>query len=41
MTYLEPDAGHSLGQAFDFAGNPMPLHTGPETPDRNQEPFIS
>ena len=41
MTYLMPDAGHPLGQAFDFAGNPMPLHTGPETPDRNQEPFIS
>jgi hypothetical protein len=26
MTYLEPDAGHPQGQAFDGAGNPMPLH---------------
>ena len=25
-TYLEPDAKHPLGQAFDSAGNPMPLH---------------
>jgi YD repeat-containing protein len=25
-TYLEPDAKHPLGQAFDGAGNPMPLH---------------
>jgi len=41
MTYLCPDAAHPLGQAFDGAGNPTPLHTGPETPDRNQEPFIS
>jgi hypothetical protein len=29
MTYLEPDADHPLGQAFDGAGSPMPLHTGP------------
>jgi hypothetical protein len=29
MTYLEPDAEHPLGQAFDGAGSPMPLHTGP------------
>ena len=29
MTYLERDAEHPLGQAFDGAGNPMPLHTGP------------
>ena len=28
MTYLEPDAEHPLGQAFDGAGNPLPLHTG-------------
>jgi hypothetical protein len=28
MTYLEPDADHPLGQAFDGAGSPMPLHTG-------------
>jgi hypothetical protein len=28
MTYLEPDVEHPLGQAFDSAGNPMPLHTG-------------
>ena len=26
MTYLEPDAKHPLGQAFDGAGNTMPLH---------------
>jgi hypothetical protein len=26
MTYLEPDAEHSQGQAFDGAGNPTPLH---------------
>jgi hypothetical protein len=26
MTYLEPDAKHPLGQAFDGAGNSMPLH---------------
>lgn len=26
MTYLEPDAEHPLGQAFDGAGSPMPLH---------------
>ena len=29
MTYLERDAEHPLGQAFDGAGSPMPLHTGP------------
>jgi hypothetical protein len=29
MTYLEPDAEHPLGQAFDGAGNPKPLTTGP------------
>ena len=28
MTYLEPDADHPLGQAFDAAGNPKPLNTG-------------
>jgi hypothetical protein len=37
MTYLEPDADNPLGQAFDGAGNPRPLHTGPETPDRDQQ----
>jgi hypothetical protein len=26
MTYLEPDAEHPRGQAFDGAGKPMPLH---------------
>jgi hypothetical protein len=26
MTYLEPDAEHPQGQAFDGAGNPAPLH---------------
>jgi hypothetical protein len=26
MTYLEPDAEHPQGRAFDGAGNPMPLH---------------
>jgi hypothetical protein len=26
MTYLEPDAEHPRGQAFDGAGNPTPLH---------------
>jgi YD repeat-containing protein len=26
MTYLEPDADHPQGQAFDGAGNPTPLH---------------
>ena len=42
MTYLEPDADHPLGQAFDGAGNPTPLHTGPETPDRDQQgPLVS
>jgi hypothetical protein len=25
MTYLELDAKHHLGQAFDGAGNPRPL----------------
>jgi hypothetical protein len=30
MTYVEPDAEHPLGQAFDGAGNPVPLHTGPQ-----------
>ena len=30
-TYLEPDAEHPRGQAFDGAGNPMPLH-GPDLP---------
>jgi hypothetical protein len=29
MTYLEPDAGHPLGQAFDCTGNPLPVNTGP------------
>ena len=32
MTYLEPDADHPVGQAFDGAGNPMPMHTGPDMP---------
>jgi hypothetical protein len=32
MTYLEPDADHPLGRAFDDAGDPMPLHTGPDKP---------
>lgn len=32
MTYLEPDAEHPLGQAFDGSGSPMPLHTGPDKP---------
>lgn len=42
MTYLVPDAEYPLGQAFDGRGNPMPLHTGRETPDRTQqEPLIS
>ena len=26
MTYLEPDAEHPQGRAFDGAGNPTPLH---------------
>jgi hypothetical protein len=26
MTYLQPDAEHPRGQAFDGDGNPMPLH---------------
>jgi hypothetical protein len=40
MTYLVPDADHPLGQAFDGAGNPMRLHTGPDTDkptDRTQQ----
>jgi hypothetical protein len=43
MTYLVPDADHPLGQAFDGAGNPMPLHTGPDKPtDRTQQgPLVS
>jgi hypothetical protein len=43
MTYLEPDADHPLGQAFDGAGNPMQLHTGPDKPtDRTQQgPLVS
>jgi hypothetical protein len=32
MTYLVPDADHPLGQAFDGAGNPMPLRIGPDKP---------
>ena len=28
MTYLVPDTDHPFGQAFDGAGNPMPLDTG-------------
>jgi hypothetical protein len=32
MTYLEPDAEHPLGQAFDGAGNPTLLHTGSDKP---------
>ena len=35
MTYLEPDAEHPLGQAFDRAGNPMSLHTGPQAQSYN------
>ena len=31
MTYLEPDAEHLFGQAFDSAGNPRPLSTGPQS----------
>jgi hypothetical protein len=31
MIYLEPDAEHPLGQAFDSVGNPLPLNDGPET----------
>jgi hypothetical protein len=30
MTYLEPDAEHPLGQAFDSAGNPTPLQSVPD-----------
>ena len=30
MIYLEPDAEHPLGQAFDSVGNPLPLNDGPE-----------
>jgi hypothetical protein len=43
MTYLVPDAEHPLGQAFDGAGNPTPLHTGPDQPtDRTgQGPLVS
>jgi hypothetical protein len=43
MTYLVPDADHPLGQAFDGAGNPTPLHTGPDQPiDRTgQGPLVS
>ena len=45
MTYLEPDAEHPLGQAFDGAGGPMPLHTGPgqgqDASPRQREPPIS
>ena len=47
MTYLQPDAEHPVGQAFDDAGNPMPLHTGPgqdnETPGGRTEggPLVS
>ena len=26
MTYLEPDAKHPFGQAFDGAGNSTPVH---------------
>jgi hypothetical protein len=38
MTYLLPDADHPLGQAFDGADNPMPLHTGPDEPtDRTEQ----
>jgi hypothetical protein len=29
MTYLEPDAEHPRGQAFDGTGNPLPVNTGP------------
>ena len=38
MTYLVPDADHPLGQAFDGAGNPMMLHTGPEKPTERAQP---
>ena len=43
MTYLEANADYPLGQAFDGAGNPMPLHTGPDEPtDRTQRgPLVS
>jgi hypothetical protein len=30
MTYLQPDAEHPRGQAFDGSGKPMPLHLPPE-----------
>src|SRR5262245_12008948 len=30
MTYLEPDAEHRRGQAFDGAGNPVPLNSRPQ-----------
>jgi hypothetical protein len=32
MTYLEPDAEHPLGQAFDGAGNPTRFYTGSDKP---------
>jgi hypothetical protein len=38
MTYLEPDAEHPLGQAFDAAGNPMPLDTGPDMSSGRTQP---
>ena len=45
MTYLEPDAEHPLGQAFDGAGSPMPLDTGPgqgqDATPKQREPPIS
>jgi hypothetical protein len=30
MTYLQPDAEHPRGQAFDGSGKPMPLHLPPQ-----------
>jgi len=30
MTYLQPDAEHPRGQAFDGSGKPIPLHLPPE-----------
>jgi hypothetical protein len=43
MTYLVPDTDHPLGQAFDGAGNPTPLHTGPDKPTyrTQQGPLVS
>jgi hypothetical protein len=45
MTYLEPDAEHPLGQAFDGAGSPMPSHTAPgqgqDATPRQREPLTS